>query len=67
MKYVIAQQTRPKRKCYTALRNNQDSLKSWELCNISCHFRCDNFYELPHHSGRSTSLGYGHKYDFTKK
>jgi len=30
-------------------------------------FRCDKYYELPSsvNGGRTTSLGFGHKYDFT--
>eukprot|EP00919_Chromeraceae_sp_WS-2016_P004804 GHVR01011380.1.p1 GENE.GHVR01011380.1~~GHVR01011380.1.p1 ORF type:complete len:101 (-),score=0.57 GHVR01011380.1:554-856(-) len=69
MKYVMVHPINPNLKCSILSLDLQDSQKEGKYCkSISSYYRCDKFYD-PKKNGpsRTTSLGYGHKYDFTKE
>ncbi len=56
-------------KCYIHFQKVHDLHPEKEYCNIySLNFyRCDKFYDPNSTSlSRTTSFGYGNKYDFTK-
>lgn len=66
-KYVTHHQTTPDQKCCTHSRRAQDSLRERRLSTICFKFRCDRFYDSRSVSpNRSTTFGFGNKYDFTK-
>lgn len=68
IKYAIRPPTVLRLKCSIPSQRVRGSRKKDKFCNIIILSRCDNFYENSNTSNkRTTSLGYGKKYDFTKE
>jgi len=61
-------QTLLNQKCSTLFPEALDFQTENEYCTFFHNLRCDKFYDSATISpSRTTSFGYGHKYDFTKE